>query len=61
MATFARKLHALLREVGRRMMAWVLHHMEPECPEEARRAWSLTAEPLVADGSIGPRTSDVET
>ena len=35
MATFARALSTLLREVGRRIMAWVLHHMEPEHPAEA--------------------------
>jgi len=29
-----RALSTLLREGGRRMMAWVLHHMEPERPEE---------------------------
>ena len=35
MATFERELSALLREVGRRIMAWVLNHLEPENPEEA--------------------------
>lgn len=29
MATFAWELRTLWREGGRRMMAWVLHHMEP--------------------------------
>jgi hypothetical protein len=33
MATFERELRTLLQEVGRRMMAWVLNHMEPERPE----------------------------
>jgi len=33
MTTFEQALSALLREVGRRIMAWVLNHMEPECPE----------------------------
>lgn len=35
MATFAWELHALLREVGRRIMAWVLHHVESENDAEA--------------------------
>jgi hypothetical protein len=35
MATFAWELHALLREVGRRIMAWVLNHVEPENDAEA--------------------------
>ena len=40
MATFERELSALLREVGRRIVAWVLNHVEPECPEEApSRLW----------------------
>ena len=40
MATFERELSALLREVGRRIMAWVINHMEPECPEEMpSRLW----------------------
>ena len=40
MAPFERELRALLREVGRRMVAWVLHHVEPACPEEAPpRVW----------------------
>lgn len=40
MATFEKELRALLREVGRRIMAWVLNHMEPACPEEApSRLW----------------------
>ena len=40
MATFARELSALFREVGLRIMAWVLNHMEPECPEEMpSRLW----------------------
>jgi hypothetical protein len=40
MATFERELSALLREVGRRIMAWVLNHMEPACPEEMpSRLW----------------------
>jgi hypothetical protein len=34
-ATFERDLRALLREVGRRIMAWVLNHLEPERDEEA--------------------------
>ena len=33
MAAFEQALSALLREVGRRIMAWVVHHLEPECPE----------------------------
>ncbi len=32
---FARELNALLREVGRRMMAWTLNRLEPEADEEA--------------------------
>ena len=41
MATFERALRTLLQEVGRRIMHWVLNHMEPECPEEmpARLWW----------------------
>ena len=40
MAPFERELRTLLQEVGRRMMAWVLHHMEPERPEERpARLW----------------------
>jgi hypothetical protein len=40
MATFERDLSALLREVGRRIMVWVLNHMEPASPEEApSRLW----------------------
>ncbi len=40
MATFARELSALLREVGRRIMAWVINHREPACPEEMpSRLW----------------------
>ena len=35
MATFEAELHALLREVGRRILAWVLHHGEPEHDTEA--------------------------
>jgi len=35
MACFEGELHALLREVGRRIMAWVLNHMEPENDAEA--------------------------
>ena len=40
MATFERDLRALLREVGRRILAWVLNHIEPECPQETPpRLW----------------------
>lgn len=40
MATFERELQALLREVGRRIMAWVLPHMEPESATEMpSRLW----------------------
>jgi hypothetical protein len=35
MAKFEKDLWALLREVGRRIMAWVLNHVEPENPEKA--------------------------
>jgi hypothetical protein len=35
MAAFERQLHALLREAGRRIMAWVLTHLEPENDAEA--------------------------
>jgi len=35
MAAFEREISALLREVGRRMMARVLHHLEPENIAEA--------------------------
>ena len=40
MMTFERDLRLLLRDVGRRIMAWVLNHMEPERPEEMpTRLW----------------------
>jgi hypothetical protein len=35
MAEFERELSTLLREVGRRMLAWSLHHLEPEDAAEA--------------------------
>ena len=35
MAVFERELSVLLREVGRRIVAWVLNHLEPADPEEA--------------------------
>jgi hypothetical protein len=35
MATFEGELSALLRKVGRRIMAWVLDHLEPEPAGEA--------------------------
>jgi hypothetical protein len=35
MAQFEGELSALLREVGRRIMAWVLNHLEPEHTAEA--------------------------
>jgi hypothetical protein len=38
---FEQALRPLLQEVGRRIMAWVLNHIEPACPEEmpARLWW----------------------
>ena len=40
MVTFERALRTLLREVGRRIMAWVLHHMEPKSAlEMPSRLW----------------------
>lgn len=40
MATFERELSTLLREVGRRIMAWIISHMEPACPAEMpTRLW----------------------
>jgi hypothetical protein len=40
MMTFERELRVLLQEVGRRIVAWVLNHVESECPEEApARLW----------------------
>ena len=40
MATFERELSTLLREVGRRIVAWVLHHVESDDPDEApARLW----------------------
>jgi len=40
MAPCAREWRALFQEGGRRLVAWVLHHVEPECPEEAPpRLW----------------------
>jgi hypothetical protein len=35
MAEFEWERSALLREVGRRILAWVLHHVEPENAAEA--------------------------
>jgi hypothetical protein len=45
MATFEQELHKLLREVGRRIMAWVLNRLEPACTEEmpARLWWQEQA------------------
>src|SRR5258706_5606691 len=34
MATFAQELSTLLREVGRRIVAWVLNHVEPESNDD---------------------------
>lgn len=40
MTTSERELHRLLREVGRRIMAWVLNHLEPAGAEEMpSRLW----------------------
>jgi hypothetical protein len=40
MATFERELSTLLREVGRRIVAWVLNHMESDAPDEVpSRLW----------------------
>src|SRR5215467_14283002 len=40
MATFEQELSALLREVGRRIVTWVLNHVEPACPDETpSRLW----------------------
>jgi hypothetical protein len=40
MMTFEQELRGLLREVGRRIVAWVLNHVEPECPKDApARLW----------------------
>jgi hypothetical protein len=39
-ATLAQELSALLREVGRRLVAWVLQHVEPDGPDETpSRLW----------------------
>jgi hypothetical protein len=54
-ATFERELRTLLQEVGRRIMAWVLNHMEPERPEEMPARLWLKGRPIVDDGSIAPR------
>jgi hypothetical protein len=35
MMTFEGELSALLREVGRRIMAWTLNRLEPEAPSSA--------------------------
>ena len=35
LAAFEKEVSALLREVGRRIMAWVLKHLEPENIAEA--------------------------
>jgi hypothetical protein len=40
MATFERELSTLLREVGRRIVAWVLNHLESDDPDEVpSRLW----------------------
>ena len=40
MAAFERELSALLREVGRRIVAWVIDHMESDDPDEMpSRLW----------------------
>ena len=40
MAAFEQILRTLLQEVGRRIMAWVINHLEPACPEEMpSRLW----------------------
>jgi len=40
MATFERELSTLLRQVGRRIVAWVLHHLESDDPDEVpSRLW----------------------
>ena len=40
MATFERELSTLLREVGRRIVAWVLHPLESDDPDEVpSRLW----------------------
>jgi hypothetical protein len=40
MATCEKALRALVREGGRRIIAWGLHPMEPACPPEApSRVW----------------------
>ena len=40
MAAFEQALRTLLREVGRRIMTWVLNHLEPESPQEMpSRLW----------------------
>src|ERR671926_402615 len=40
MATFERELSTLLREAGRRIVAWVLNHVESDDPDEAPpRLW----------------------
>jgi hypothetical protein len=40
MMPFEQELRGLLRAVGRRIVAWVLNHVEPECPKEAPvRLW----------------------
>ena len=39
MATFEEELSTLLREVGRRILAWVLHYVEPDNDAEAPSRW----------------------
>jgi hypothetical protein len=40
MAPFERERSPLLREVGRRMVAWVLNHLESDAPDEVpSRLW----------------------
>lgn len=46
MAAFEQELRTLLREAGRRIMAWVLNHLEPQRPEEMPSRLSKQRMPL---------------
>jgi len=45
LATFAQELSALRREVGRRLVAWGVHHVEPDCPDETLELFLNKKEP----------------
>jgi hypothetical protein len=55
MMTFEHALSALLRAVGRRIMAWVLHHLETANAHEDPLECSLRTVSIVAAANIRAR------